>query len=284
MPTKKSGKTSRAKAPKKKIEATHKPPVNRQMGMAFVIFILFISLAIISLALYRVSNEQERLLGVINSLSHEVSEKQKEVLPKQDDSLKMQYRDSEVQGLKLGYTPCMANFTGPCDDLMIYRLNKDGSKEVLVPSARALSGSPLSSELLQPLAANSDFSHVAFGAWAYGGKRNQNDKRVWIVDTSKGSVVYESSLVPDNSIYSPNMAYAAYFIEDEDGEELVYVIDLAEDNEFLAARAQSGITYKDSSSEVSINWLDDETLAVIEYQVPEEGGDPVIIGEREIKL
>jgi len=283
MPVKKTSKTSKARASKESIIIKPEPKKDKQMGLFFIIFILIVSLIVISFALYRVSNEQTRLIGVINSLSDEVSQQQTVIVPDDSDEIKIQYRDSNVQGLQLAYTPCLATFTGPCDDLLVYRLNKNGSKEVLVPSVRVLSGAPLTNELLQPLSVNSDFSYIVFGAWAYGGKRNSSDKRIWVVETTQGKVVAQSDLVPTDAVFSADMTYAAYYMEDED-DELIMVIDLTNNEEFLVARAKSGITYKDANSKVIINWLDAETVAVIQYEIDEDGGDPTIIGEREITI
>jgi hypothetical protein len=284
MPVKKTRKAASKKPVQKPIHIEMRPKTDKQMGLAFITFLLFISLAVISFALYRVYNEQTRLLGVINSLSNEVSEQQVVILPDNKDKIEIQYKESEVVDLSIGYTPCPATFTGPCDDLMIYRVNDNGSKEVLIPSVRALSSAPLTTELLQPIAINTDESRIALGAWAYGGKRNNNDKRVWIVDIASGKVTYQSSIVPKDAIYSPNMAYATYYVEDEAGEEKVMVINIEDDEKYLAARASNGITYKDANSKATINWLDDSTLAIVQYELDEDGGASTIIGEREITI
>ncbi|MBD3281592.1 hypothetical protein GF391_02490 [Candidatus Uhrbacteria bacterium] len=284
MPSKKTTKSSKSSATKASAEAKSAPKNSKQMGMVFIIFILFVSLIIISLALYRVSSEQERLLGVVNSLSDEVSQQQIVAIPDDSDEIKVQYKDSDVAGLRLAYTPCPPTFTGPCDNLMVYRLNNNGSKEVLVPATRNLAGAPLTSELLQPIAANKDFTRLAFGAWAYGGKRNPTDGRVWIVETADGTVIAQASNVFDGAVFSPDMSYAAYYNLSEDDEEQVMVIDINEDEEFLAAQAADGITYQDASGKVTINWLNEDTLAVIQYEIEQEGGEPQIIGEREITI
>jgi len=285
MPTKKTIRSTGARPADAAARHFGVPKQDKQMGMIFVIFLLFVSLAIISFALYRVYNEQTRLLSVIDSLSYEVSEQQVVVLPDGAAESNIQYKDSEVADLRLGYKPCPATFTGPCDDLMIYRLLENGSKEVLVPSVRGLSGAPLTNELLQPLAINTDGSRIAFGAWAYGSTPNENDGRVWIVETATGKVLLQSTIVPYNAVYSPDMLNAAYFVETDDGEEHVMVIDLEKNEDYLAARATGGTTYKDGEAKVSINWLDNNTIAVIEYDIPaEEGMPPTISGEREITI
>ncbi|MDF1497031.1 MAG: hypothetical protein P1P90_03140 [Patescibacteria group bacterium] len=284
MPVKKTTKTSRAKSDQDTAHTSHSPRKDKQMGMSFIIFLLFLSLAIVSFALYRVYSEQTRLLGVINKLSNEVSMQQTIVVPEDSNETKILYSDSGVQDLRLGYTSCPNTFTGPCDDLMIYRLDQNGSKEVLVPSVRKLEGAPLTTELLQPLAINKDGSRIAFGAWAYGSERNANDKRIWIMETSSGKLIAQSNLVPTESVYSPNMSYAAYYNVTEDGEEQIMVVDLLAEKEFLAARATGGIMYKDANSKATINWLNDNTIAIIQYEMAEDGSGPTIVGEREITI
>ncbi len=284
MPIKKTTKTTRTKPSNEVAHVYREPKKDNRMGMSFIVFLLFVSLAIVSFALYRVYNEQTRLLSVVNSLTSEVGEQQVVVIPDDKDENAIQYADSEIQGLRLAYTACLPTFTGACDDLMIYSLNQNGSKEVLVPSVRALSGAPLTNELLQPLAANSDNSRIAFGAWAYGSKRNTSDKRVWIAETATGKILLQSNTVPSDAIYSPDMTSAAYFLVNEDGEERVMVIDLETDKEYLAARATNGITYKDANSKATINWLDSNKIAIIQYEADVDGGEPTIVGEREITI
>ncbi len=283
MPVKKTRKAASKRPAKEPDHIEIRPKNDKQIGMVFIIFVLFVSLSIISLVLYRVSTEQERLISVINSLSDEVSEQQMVIIPEDKNEIKIQYLESDIKGLSLAYTPCPATFTGPCDDLMIYRLNNNGSKEVLVPSVRALTGAPLTNELLQPLSVNDDYSKIAFGAWAHGGNRNAKDKRIWIVETEQGKVLAQSTIVPTTAIYSEDMTYAAYYMEDED-DELVMVIDLAKNEEYLAARAKAGISYKNANSKVTINWLDEETLAVIQYAINPDSETLSIIGEREITI
>lgn len=284
MPVKKTTKPTRTKISDEAVHVRHEHKKDHPMGMSFIVFLLFISLAIISFALYRVYNEQTRLLGVINSLTNEIGEQQVVIIPDDKEENAIQYADSEIQGLRLAYTACPPTFTGACDDLMIYSLNQNGSKEVLIPSVRSLSGAPRTNELLQPLAANSDNSRLAFGAWAYGGKRNTGDKRVWIVETATGKILLQSNSVPLDAVYSPDMTSAAYYSVDENGEERVMVIDLEADKEYLAARATNGITYKDANSKATINWLDNNKIAIIQYEAAADGGEPTIVGEREITI
>jgi hypothetical protein len=279
MPVKKSRTTS------VKTDSAHKAASSgpgQNTGAALIIFILFISLAIVSLALYRVHEKQERLIGIINHMSNRGS--QAVAMPEQSSSeRKMQYRDADVSNLRLAYTPCPATFTGPCDDLMVYRLNESGTKEVLIPSTRAIGGAPLTSELLHPFAVNHDFSRMAFGAWAYGGKRNSDDKRVWIVESKTGRVLAESNNLLTGSVFSPNMLFAAYYLEDEKGVGQIMLANIVQESESLIAREAAGIFFKNENGSVSINWLNDKTIAVIQYELT-ESGELRISGEREITI
>ncbi len=269
----------------KKTNTIHKAEplfAGQPIGSALIIFILFISLTVVSFALYRVYEKQEKLINVINIMSNKVNQ-----VPSTSDQTapesKMQYRDADVSNLRLAYTPCPATFTGPCDDLMIYRLNESGSKEVLIPSVRAIVGSPLTSELLHPFAVNKDYSRIAFGAWAYGGKRNTDDKRVWIIESKSGRVLAESNLVPAEAIFSPDMLHAVYFSKDEKGVGQIMLIDISANVESLLTRETDSLFFKDAEGQLHINWLDNNILAVIQYQFA-ESGELQISGEREINI
>ncbi len=283
MPTKKTHKSTKAKTSTTaniKGEEQAKP----RIVMMLIIFILFVSVLVLSVALYRFSKEQERLLVLVDSLSDRVSKQQIVVTNEEDEEPRISYSESVVSGLRLAYSPCKAKFTGPCDDITIYHLNEDGSKEVIVPSVRNLSGAPLTNELLQPIAINTDSSRIAFGAWAYGGSRNSNDSRVWVVDTRTGKVIYQSDLVPKNAIFSPKMNYAVYYNKDEDGGGQLSLVELEENEVNLLARASGGIYYEDQAGEVTLNWLDEDTVAVMQYEINENSGELELIGESEISI
>ncbi len=257
----------------------------KQNGLIFAVFILFICVAILSFVLYRVNSKQEQLITIANNLNNTLS-KQQIVVTSDSDNMEpeVRYSESAVSGLRLAYSPCRPKFTGPCDDIMIYRLNADGSKEVIVPSVRNLAGAPLTNELLQPIAINMDSSRIAFGAWAYGGKQNTSDNRAWIVDTKTGKVIYQTENVPQEAIFSPDMAYAVYYSENEDAEGSLTLVDVVEDETKTLARASGGISYKDKDGNVTITWLDSSTVAVIQYEKDSETGELVISGEREITV
>ncbi len=279
MPIKKSRPVS------KKTDTVHKTEAsgfNQPMGATLIIFILFVSLIVVSLALYRVYEKQERLIGIINLMSNRGAETVA-VSESSSSERKMQYRDADVSNLRLAYTPCPATFTGPCDDLMVYRLNDSGTKEVLIPSTRAIAGSPLTNELLHPFAVNNDYSRMAFGAWAYGGKRNADDKRAWIIESKSGRVLAESTLIPVDAVFSPNMLFAVYFSEDDKGIGQIMLIDISKDTESLLTREAGDIFFKDADGKVNLNWLDDKTIAIIQYQL-NESGELQISGEREITI
>lgn len=275
------------KAVKKAKNASEPKPrqiKEKQNGLIFAVFILFICVAILSFVLYRVNSKQEDLLAIANNLNQTLSKQQIVVTAESNEEPEVRYSDSSVSGLRLAYTPCRPKFTGPCDDIMIYRLNADGSKEVIVPSVRNLAGAPLTNELLQPIAVNTDSSRIAFGAWAYGGKPNPGDNRAWIVDTKTGKVIYQSENVPQKAVFSPDMAYAVYYSEAEDAEGSLTLVDIAEDETKILARESGGISYKDKDGIVTINWLDQQTVAVIQYEEDAETGELIISGEREITV
>lgn len=283
MPTKKTSKSTKVKssAPvNKKVEEQAKP----RIVMMLIIFILFISVLLLSVVLYRVSNEQDRLLALVDNLSDQVSKQQIVATDEANEEPRIHYSESAVSGLRLAYNPCKAKFTGPCDDLTIYRLNEDGSKEVIVPGVRNLSGAPLTNELLQPIAINTDLSRMAFGAWAYGGSRNSNDSRVWVVNTRTGKVIYQSDLVVQNAVFSPKMNYAVYYNKDEDGDGRLNLVDLEENEVSLLARASGGIYYEDQAGDVTLTWLDEDTVAVMQYEINESNGELELSGEREISI
>ncbi len=269
----------------KKTDTVHKTDASasgQPLGAALIIFILFISLVVVSLALYRVHEKQEKLIGIINLISNK-GVQAPALLDQASSESKMQYRDADVSSLRLAYTPCPATFTGACDDLMIYRLNDSGTKEVLIPSTRAIAGSPLTSELLHPFAVNNDYSRMALGAWAYGSKRNTDDRRAWIIESKSGSVVAESTLVPAEAVFSPDMLFAAYYNEDEKGVGQIMLVDLSKDTESLLTREAGDLYFKDSDGKVHINWLNNGTVAIIQYQLT-ESGEMQISGEREISI
>jgi len=189
--------------------------------------------------------------------------------------------------LFLAYQACQPTFTGLCDDAGIYRLSQDGSKEMLIKSVRSIAGAPQTNELLQPLSASPDGKILVLGAWAFGSNRNANDKRVWLYDLNKGAVVAKSAGVPADAIFSPDYAYAAYAVTDNNDIRDVMIVSFISDKTVSGAKADEGRTFKNQNGTADLVWKDAKTLAVTVYSVPsgtEASSIPVKVGEKTIKL
>lgn len=196
-------------------------------------------------------------------------------------------KETGAQGFWLAYTPCPETFTGACDSAAVYRLAKDGSKEVLIADVRRLPGAPQTNELMQPMSASTDGNILVLGAWAFGGNRNPNDKRIWLYDVSKGAIVVHSNAVPGNALFSPDYAYAAYAVEDNGDIRDVMIVNLSNDKTVSGAQADSGRSFKNQNGQADLAWKDAKNLTVSEYSVPsgnEASSIPVKVGEKNIRV
>lgn len=199
----------------------------------------------------------------------------------------VQYKETAVSGIWLAYTACPATFTGACDDASLYKLAKDGSKQVVVNSVRAIAGAPRTSELLQPISASPDGNLLVMGAWAFGSNRNTNDNRIWIYDLTKGQIVAKASNVPANAVFSPDYAYAAYAVTDNNDIRDVMIVSFVSDKTVSGAQADDGRTFKNQNGQAELVWKDAKTLVVTMFSIPSGTGAssiPTKTGEKIIKV
>lgn len=217
---------------------------------AFFIVLLAAATAIIGYSVYLVYQEQEDLAWTLPAYRGDP----------QTESARSQ--QSQVPGLFLAHVKCPARFTGPCDDAMLYKLSSDGSKQVIFPSVRSLSGAPLTNELLQPVAASSDGKLLAFGAWSFDGKRSPSDLRAWVYDTETGKVVYESDKVPQDAIFSPDLKYAAYSVLYNGDIQDFNIVNLKKNQVVAGGKPNTGNTFMGPCGKSEINWTDAETLTI----------------------
>lgn len=195
------------------------------------------------------------------------------------------FKETPIAGLYYEYLPCRPTFTGACDDASVYRLAENGSKEVVIPSLRQLTGAPLTNELLQPITQSSDKRWMVFGAWSFGSKRNVNDRRIWLFDQQVGDVVLASS-VPADAVYSPDFKYAAYASYDgnEDIRD-VTILDIWTGKDVGGSKADAEVTFMGPDGKASLRWGDDKNLFITEYtRTDTENAVPVLRGEKNLKV
>ncbi len=195
------------------------------------------------------------------------------------------FKETQVAGLYYEYQPCRPTFTGACDDASVYRLAKNGSKEVVVPSLRRLTGAPLTNELLQPISQSADSRWMIFGAWSFGSKRNSNDRRIWLFDQQVGDMVLASS-VPADAVYSSDFKYAAYASFDGNGDiRDVTILDIWTGKDVGGSKADEEVTFMGPDGKASLRWGDDKNLFITEYtRTDMENTLPVVRGEKNLKV
>lgn len=195
------------------------------------------------------------------------------------------FKETQIAGLYFEYLPCRPTFTGACDDASVYRLAKNGSKEVIIPSVRQLSEAPLTNELLQPMWQSTDGRWMIFRAWAFGSKHNDIDRRIWLFDNQVGDVVL-TSLAPSDAVYSPDFKYAAYASHDGNGDiRDVTIIDLWSGKDVGGAKADVGVTFMGPDGKAGLRWEDDKNLFITEYtRTDMENPIPVLRGEKNLKV
>ncbi len=218
---------------------------------AFFIILLVAATAIIGYSVYLVYQEQKDLVLTLPAYRQTGSV---------DENARFQ--QTLVPGLFLAYTKCPAQFTGPCDDAMLYRLNADGSKQTIFPSMRALAGSPLTDELLQPIATSSDGKLIAFGAWSFGNNRNKSDLRAWIYDSQTGELAYDSDKVPQDAIFSPDLKYAAYGVLYNNDIQDFNIVNLKKNQVVSGGKANAGNTFMGQDGKPEIVWVDAGTVSI----------------------
>lgn len=232
-----------------KIEKTK--PSSLGFWTAFFIILLVAATAIIGYSVYLVYQEQKDLALTLPAYRQTGSV---------DENARFQ--QTLVPGLFLAYTKCPARFTGPCDNAMLYKLNSDGSKQTILPSVRALPGAPLTEELLQPIAASSDGKLIAFGAWSFGNNRNPSDLRLWVYDVQTGELAYDSDKVPQDSIFSPDLKYAAYGVLSNGDIQDFNIVNLKKNQVVSGGKANAGNTFMGSDGKPVITWPDSSTVAI----------------------
>lgn len=195
------------------------------------------------------------------------------------------FKETQVPGLYYEYQPCKPTFTGACDDALLYRLAKNGSKEVAVPSLRRLTGAPLTNELLQPISQSPDKRWMVFGAWSFGSNRNVNDRRIWLFDQQVGDVVLVFS-APVDAVYSPDFKYAAYASPDGNGDiRDVTILDIWTGRDVGGAKAEIDVTFMGPDGRALLRWEDDKNLFISEYvKTDKENPVPVLRGEKNLKV
>jgi len=251
----------------------------------FWIMVLFSFILVIQVILsgFVISLYQRQLLMI--RAFDALSDRSQYLVSAPKDQVGKFFKETQVAGLYYEYQPCRPTFTGACDDASIYRLAKNGSKEVVVPSLRRLTGAPLTNELLQPITQSSDKRWMVFGAWSFGSKRNVNDRRIWLFDQQVGDVVLASS-VPADAVYSPDFKYAAYASYDGNGDiRDVTILDIWTGKDVGGSKADSEVTFMGPDGKASLRWGDDKNLFITEYtRTDMENALPVLRGEKNLKV
>jgi len=210
-----------------------------------------------------------------------------EVVKTEAEQSAWQFKDTGVGNLSLAYHACPASFTGACDDAMLYRQAADGSKQVVIPSLRQVTGAPLTNELLQPMLQSADGKYIVFGAWAFGSERNPSDKRIWVYRTDTNEVAFKSANVPAGAVFSPDYAYAAYGVEDNGDIRDVMIVSFLSDKTVSGAKADATRSFKGPDGKVQLQWNDAKTLVVSEFSIPsgtEASSIAKKTGEKTIKV
>jgi len=228
-------------------------------------------MAVIAAILSLIVTHQNQIVSYLSTFQP-VSETQLSATTEQPAAAMFQIKDTAVSGLSLAYTPCPATFTGACDDAMLYKNSADGSKQVIIPSMRALKGSPLSGELLQPLSQSADGHYLVLGAWAFGSNPVETDKRIWIYDTSANDVVIQSDSVPHNAIFSPDYMYAAYPVVSNNDITDIMIVSFASGKIVSGAKPDSGASFKGPDGKAVLAWKDAKHLLVSVFTVPSGSG------------
>lgn len=266
-------------------ERTRQDASSRLFWISFVFLLVGAAVIVSGYAIMLLANQQDALLRQVESLSGRKVQVTEKIQPAEQEA--WQFKETGVGGLMLAYRACPATFTGSCDDAMLYRLAKDGSKEVVVPSLRALSGAPLTNDLLQPLSQSEDGKWVVLGAWAFGSERNAKDRRIWVYRTDTGKVVSASANVPADAVFSPDYMYAAYAVADAGDIRDVMIVALGEDKTVSGAKADDGRTFMGLEGKAVLEWKDAKTLAVSIFAKPSGTGASSVTtktGEKIIKV
>ena len=236
-------------------------------------------------AVMLLAGQQDALVREVDSISGRTNKITEKTVPA--DQTGWQFKETGVVSLMLAYRSCPATFTGSCDDAMLYRLAKDGSKEVVVPSLRSLSGAPLTNDLLQPLSQSADGKWIVFGAWAFGSERNAKDNRIWVYRTDTGVVTAAATSVPADAVFSPDYMYAAYAFVDVGDIRDIRVVALATDKTVSVSQADEGRTFMGADGKAELQWKDEKTLVVSVFSKPSGTGASSVAtktGEKTIKL
>jgi hypothetical protein len=270
MPTKKVRNVARRPLPEKSVSRTF------PFWTVFAILLLYAGVFIIGSVDYLLYNQQNDILSDLVTLNSGFTQVSSQESP-------YQFKETPVKGLFLYYRGCKSSFTGACDDAQVYRLAADGSKQVIIPSVRALAGVPLGSELLQPIEQSPDAMYIVFGAWAYGSSRNPKDTRVWIYDTQAGRIVAQTN-VPQDAVYSPDYAHAAYGILNNGDVREIAVLNIKDGKTSTVAKAAADMTFMGPGNiEPMLVWKDAKTLFVNQY--PKHGfGRPLDVENEQIKI
>ncbi|MFZ6015771.1 MAG: hypothetical protein ACOYUZ_05485 [Patescibacteria group bacterium] len=274
------------KSNSRKAESTENPVMQRierrpsaHKSHAWLFLLLFLSVAIISYIIYQVYNQQIKIGDLVEKLSSGAGQP---LIMYESETVEYQFSETGVAGYHLAYRPCPQTFTGACDDAMLYEII-NGSKQVIIPSLRALSGSPRTSELLQPLVKSDKW--LVLGAWSYGSRPNENDKRIWIYDFAKGDVILQTDRVPSSALFSPDYQYAAYAVKDNDDIKDLTILSMKDEDYAAGAKAGSGQTFMSSSGDVEMRWLDDKNLAINVFTLPDDENNQLeFLNEKQIKV
>jgi len=191
-----------------------------------------------------------------------------------------QFIKTNVSGLDLAYKKCSVGFTGACDDAMLYRLDENGSKEVLVRSLRSLQTEKQTAELLQPV--KQDKEVLIFRSWVVGAQQpNVNDKRVWLYNLDDMSLLAYSDQVPFNAIFSKDYKYAAYTTKVNGDVRDLMIVNIDDNKTVSGAKAKSGWTFMNEDGRVELSWEDVKHLKIKEFKLPYDSNKVV---EKIIKL
>ncbi len=230
-----------------------------------VLFILFVFGL---LFLYFRASDLERRLSI---LQQQAKERPVPAVPSTSD---YQYVSSQVGGLFLAYQPCEECFTGSCDDVLVYRLTDDGSKEVIISSVRALSFAPRTTELLQPVFKDPEDRWLLLRAWAFGSSApDAKDAPVWVYDFKRGDVALQFTGIPFNAIFSPDFSYAAFMDENKS----VRVVHLRSGSVVRDILPTEGQDFLGTGTLPVLRWVDSQTLSIKDFSVTSTQDAAVLI-------